>query len=72
MVSLASDRDRTETRLPPVLGIIGTLVVCSAALMGHLSPPVMKSAAPIAWIVGLAIQAAAFGLALAGRRLTGK
>ncbi len=71
-MSLASDRTRTETRLPPVLGIIGTLVVCSAALMGYLSPPLMKSVAVVAWVVGLAIQAAAFGLALAGRRLADK
>jgi hypothetical protein len=72
MVSLTSDRARTETRLPLALGIIGTLVVCAAALMGHLSPPMMKSAAVVAWVVGLAIQAAAFGLALAGRRLADK
>jgi hypothetical protein len=68
VVSLAPGPTRTEFRLPPVLGIIGTLVVCAALLMGHLSQPAMQSAAVVVWVIGLAIQAGAFALALASRR----
>jgi hypothetical protein len=72
MVSLAPDPPRTEFRLPPVLGFVGTLVVCAALLMGHLSQPALQSAAVVAWAIGLAIQAGAFMLALAGRRAARK
>jgi hypothetical protein len=72
MVSLAPNQPRTEFRLPPVLGIIGTLIVCAALLMGHLSEPAMRSAAVVAWVIGLAIQVGAFALALAGRHAARK
>jgi hypothetical protein len=39
--------------LPKVIGLVGTLAVCAAALLGHLSPPELKTAAVGFWLVGL-------------------
>ncbi|MGH6663787.1 MAG: hypothetical protein ACREB2_02630 [Pseudolabrys sp.] len=55
--------------LPKAIGLVGTLAVCAAALMGHLSPVELKSAGVGLWIFGLAIQAGALVLAIAGRRI---
>ncbi|HEX7617476.1 MAG TPA: hypothetical protein VF480_02030 [Verrucomicrobiae bacterium] len=56
-----------DARLTPVLGLIGTFMLCAAALMAHLSPVELKPVAAGLWIFGLVIQAVAFGLAFAGR-----
>jgi hypothetical protein len=59
---------RSHARLPPVLGLIGTLVLCAAAMLAHLSPEQLKPAAAVLWVLGFLTQAAAFILALAARR----
>ena len=58
---------RTYRRLPPTLGLIGTLTLCAAALMAHLSPEQLKLAAAVLWVLGFVTQAAAFMLALTAR-----
>jgi hypothetical protein len=57
--------------LPKVIGLVGTLAVCAAALLGHLSPPELKTAAVGFWFVGLATQALGLALALNERRADG-
>jgi hypothetical protein len=64
---LASDSDDVAG-LPKVVGLVGTLAVCAAALLGHLSPPELKTAAVVFWLVGLVTQAAGLALALSERR----
>ena len=54
--------------MPPTLGLIGTLTLCAAAMMAHLSPAQLKPAAAVLWVLGFAMQAAAFMLALTARR----
>jgi len=61
--------ERSLNRLPPVLGLIGTLVLCAAAMMAHLSPVQLKAAAAVLWVLGFLMQASAFILALAARRV---
>ena len=60
--------ERSYARLPPTLGLIGTLVLCAAAMLAHLSPVQLKPAAAVLWVLGFAMQALAFILALAARR----
>jgi hypothetical protein len=55
---------RTHRRLPPRLGPIGTLALCAAAMMAHLSPEQLKPAAAVLWVLDFATQAVAFVLAL--------
>ena len=63
------DHDQhSYTRLPPRLGMIGTLTLCAAAMMAHLTPAQLKPAAAVLWALGFAMQALAFILALAARR----
>ena len=54
--------------LPKVVGLVGTLAVCAAALMGHLSPPGLKTVAVGFWFVGLVTQALGLAMALNERR----
>ena len=51
----------------PVLGLIGTFMLCGAVLMAHLSPAQLKPVAIGIWILALMTQATAFGLACANR-----
>ncbi len=53
--------------LPAALGLIGTLALCAAAMLAHLSPQQLKPAAAVVWILGFALQSAAFVMALAAR-----
>ena len=62
------DYHRSYARLPPRLGLIGTLTLCAAAMMAHLSPAQLQPAAAVLWALGFATQALAFILALAARR----
>jgi hypothetical protein len=62
--------DQARRPLPAALGLIGTLALCAAAMIAHLSPPQLKPVAAVLWIVGFALQAAAFIMALAGRHLS--
>ena len=39
------DYQRSHARLPPRLGLIGTLTLCAAAMMAHLSPAQLQPAA---------------------------
>jgi len=55
---------RKHRLLPPTLGLIGTLTLCAAAMMAHLSPVQLKPAAAVLWVLGFATQAVAFVLAL--------
>jgi len=59
---------RTYRRLPPTLGLIGTLALCAAAMMAHLSPLQLKPVAAVLWVLGFATQAVAFVLALRTHR----
>lgn len=59
---------RPHSHLPPTLGLIGTLTLCAAALMAHLSPEQLKPVAAVLWVLGFVTQAAAFMLALTARR----
>jgi hypothetical protein len=54
--------------LPKAVGLIGTLAVCAAAMMGHLSPVELKSSAGGFWLVGMAVQMLGLILALYERR----
>jgi hypothetical protein len=54
--------------LPKVVDLVGTLAVCAAALLGHLSPPGLKTAAVVFWLVGLVTQAMGLAMALNARR----
>lgn len=63
----AGDTD-AAAGLPKVVGLVGTLAVCAAALLGHLSPPGLKTAAVVFWFVGLATQALGLAMAVAKRR----
>jgi hypothetical protein len=54
--------------LPKVVDLVGTLAVCAAALLGHLSPPGLKTAAVVFWLVGLVTQATGLAMALNERR----
>jgi hypothetical protein len=54
-----------DARLAPVLGLIGTFMLCAAALMAHLSPAQLKPVAIGLWMLGLLIQIIAFGKAWA-------
>jgi dipeptide/tripeptide permease len=49
--------------LAPVLGLIGTFLLCAAAMMAHLSPGQLKPVAMALWFFGLALQVAAFAMA---------
>jgi hypothetical protein len=55
-------------RLSKVVGLLGTLTVCAAVLMAHLSPAELKHVAVVIWIFGLLVQAAALLMALIERR----
>ena len=66
---LASDvANGAVAGLPKVVGLVGTLAVCAAALLGHLSPAELKTAAVGFWFVGLVTQALGLALALNERR----
>jgi hypothetical protein len=54
--------------LPKVVGLIGTITVCAAVLMGNLSPPGLKSVAVGFWIFGLVFQTASLAMVAAERR----
>ena len=54
-------------RLAPVLGLIGTFILCGAVLMAHLSPGQLKPVAIVLWLCGFGIQIAAFCKACAER-----
>ena len=58
----------SHARLPTTLATIGTLVLCAAAMLAHLSPAQLKPAAAVLWVLGFLTQASAFILALAARR----
>jgi hypothetical protein len=58
-----------HARLPPVIGLIGTLMICAAVMVAHLSPAQLKPVAVGLWILGLFTQIVAFGMACAGRRV---
>jgi hypothetical protein len=64
----AADDTDAAAGLPKVVGLVGTLAVCAAALLGNLSPPEVKTAAVIFWFVGLGTQALGLAMALAKRR----
>ncbi len=57
-----------HARLPPVIGVIGTLIVCAAVMVAHLSAAQLKPVAIGLWFLGLFTQVVAFGLACADRR----
>jgi len=63
---LQSDEQRMHARF--VLGLCGTLMLCAAAMMAHLSPVQTQTIAAVMWLVGFAMQAGAFILALLNRR----
>ena len=58
---------QTYAPTAPVLGLVGTFMLCGAVLMAHLSPAQLKPVAVGLWILGLMTQATAFGLACANR-----
>lgn len=60
--------DNAIAGLPKVVGLVGTLAVCAAALFGHLSPPGLNTAAVGFWFVGLVTQALGLAMALNERR----
>jgi len=64
---LQSTEERPYRRVPAVLGLIGTLTLCAAAMMAHLSPTQAKPIVAAMWILGFATQAFAFILALRQR-----
>ena len=64
----ASADARPPLHLPTAVGLIGTCVVCFAAMLGSVSEIKLQSAAFILWIVGLLTQAGALALAYAERR----
>ena len=66
---IQSGERRPHSRVPPALGLVGTLVLCAAAMMAHLSPAQLKPAAAVMWILGFAMQAFAFILALRQRHI---
>ena len=66
---LHDNGSRPHSRLPPILGLIGTLTLCAAAMMAHLSPAQLKSVAAVLWVLGFVTQVAAFMLALTARRV---
>jgi hypothetical protein len=39
--------ERSHARLPATLGLIGTLALCAAAMLAHLSPLQLKPAAAV-------------------------
>jgi hypothetical protein len=55
-------------KLPKVIGLLGTLAVCAAVLMAHLSPGELKHVAVVIWIFGLLVQTVALLMALMERR----
>lgn len=57
-----------DAPFPPVLGQIGTLMVCIGALIAQLSPPQVQPLAIGMWLIGLLMQIAAFALAVTVRR----
>jgi hypothetical protein len=57
-----------EVRLAPVLGLIGTFMLCAAAMMAHLSPAQLKPVAMVLWLFGLLVQIAAFAMACSRHR----
>ncbi|MGH6788301.1 MAG: hypothetical protein ACRECC_01305 [Pseudolabrys sp.] len=59
---------RPPLHLPTAVGLIGTCVVCFAAMLGNTSEIKLQSFAFILWIVGLLTQAGALALAYAYRR----
>jgi hypothetical protein len=61
--------DRSHSHLPQRLGLIGTLTLCAAAMVAHLSPEQLKIAAAVLWVLAFLTQAAAFVLALTARRI---
>ena len=60
---------RPHARLPPVIGLIGTLMVCAAVMLAHLSADQLKPVAIGLWFLGICTQVVAFGLACADRVL---
>ncbi len=60
---------QSRWRVAPVLGLIGTLVLCAAAMMAHLSQAQLKPAAAVLWVLGFMAQAIAFVMALGKRRI---
>jgi hypothetical protein len=67
-VDVVGDKGKIIVGLPKVVGLIGTLTVCAAVLIGHLSPPELKSVAIGVWILGLVFQAASLAMVAADRR----
>jgi hypothetical protein len=65
---LDSAGSQSQARLPPVIGLIGTLMVCAAVMIAHLSAVQLKPVAIGLWFLGLFTQAVAFGVACAGRK----
>jgi hypothetical protein len=66
--SVPSDDSIPVARLPKVVGLLGTLAVCAAVLMAHLSPAELKHVAVDIWIFGLLVQTVALLLAVIERR----
>jgi hypothetical protein len=56
-----------NARLPPVLGLIGTFMICAAALVANMSATQLQPLAAGLWALGLFIQVIAFGMACADR-----
>jgi hypothetical protein len=54
-------------RLSKVVGLLGTLAVCAAVLMAHLSPAELKHVAVVIWMFGLLVQTVALLMALIER-----
>jgi glycerol uptake facilitator-like aquaporin len=69
MSTQESDQANTQELAPvaPVVGLIGTFMLCAAVMMAHLTPPEVKPVAVGLWICALLLQAGAFGLACANR-----
>jgi hypothetical protein len=63
------DEVQARWRVAPVFGLIGTLVLCAAAMMAHLSQEQLKPAAAVLWVLGFITQAIAFIMALGQRHI---
>jgi hypothetical protein len=64
----AAGRERAaHARLPAVVGVLGTLAVCSSVLITHLSAEQLRPLSASVWILGVVIQISALAMALALR-----
>jgi hypothetical protein len=70
MTALTPDaaNEPTHLRLSTAVGLIGTCVVCFAAMLGSVTEIKLQSFSFLLWIVGLAMQAAGLLLAYNERR----